>query len=96
MKAGEAVKTTCELKIAHPKLWSPADPHLYRLEVAIETDRQIAHSTSVMIGVRKVEIDAAQGLRVNGEGIKLRGGCVHHGQRPARFGVHTARGRAPR
>jgi len=75
-------EATCAMNIAKPHLWSPADPHLYRVEVAIEVDRQIADSTWLPIGVRKVEIDAAHGLRVNGEGIKLRGGCVHHDNGP--------------
>jgi beta-galactosidase len=79
---GDGTKTTCELKIANPHFWSPANPHLYRVEVAIEAGRQIAHSTWLQIGVRRVEIDAAQGLLVNGESIKLRGGCVHHDNGP--------------
>jgi beta-galactosidase len=80
--AGDAAKTTCELRIANSHLWSPADPHLYRAEVAIEADGQIADGTAMKIGVRKVEIDAAQGLRVNGESVKMRGGCVHHDNGP--------------
>jgi beta-galactosidase len=80
--AGSSSKGTCVLEIANPHLWSPADPHLYLVQVAIESDRQIADSTALQIGVRKVEIDAAQGLRVNGESIKLRGGCVHHDNGP--------------
>ncbi|MFZ0301915.1 MAG: glycoside hydrolase family 2 TIM barrel-domain containing protein [Terracidiphilus sp.] len=77
-----SAKATCALKIAKPHLWAPADPHLYRVEVAIESDLKIADSTSLQIGVRKVEIDAAQGLRINGESFKLRGGCVHHDNGP--------------
>ncbi len=80
--AGSRAESTCVLHIANPHLWSPADPHLYRVEVAIEANGLIADSTSLPIGVRKVEIDAVQGLRVNGESIKLRGGCVHHDNGP--------------
>ncbi len=94
--AGNGTKTTCELKIANQHIWSPADPHLYRVEVAIEVDRQIADSTWLPIGVRKVEIDAAQGLRVNGESIKLRGGCVHHDNGPLGSACIPAGRRAPR
>lgn len=80
--AGDGAKATCDLTIANPHLWSPSDPHLYRVEVAIESDRKIAHSASLTIGVRKVEIDAVSGLRINGESLKLRGGCVHHDNGP--------------
>jgi beta-galactosidase len=82
LPAKDGAKTTCELKISNPHLWSPAEPHLYRVEAAVEADGQIAHLTRFHLGVRKVEIDAAQGLRVNGESIKLRGGCVHHDNGP--------------
>jgi beta-galactosidase len=73
---------TCAVRLTNPRLWSPDAPHLYRAEVVIEADRKVADSTSLNIGVRKIEFDAAQGLRINGESIKLRGGCVHHDNGP--------------
>ena len=30
------------------------------------------------LGLRRVEIDPANGLRINGKPYKLRGGCIHH------------------
>ncbi|HEY6448061.1 MAG TPA: glycoside hydrolase family 2 TIM barrel-domain containing protein [Acidobacteriaceae bacterium] len=76
------VSAICELRLENPRLWSPGDPHLYRAEVYVDADGGAADSTSLSIGVRKVEIDAAQGLRINGERVKLRGGCVHHDNGP--------------
>jgi beta-galactosidase len=70
------------LQIKNPHLWSPSDPHLYRLEATLESDGKAADATAVSIGLRKVEIDAANGLRINGESLKLRGGCVHHDNGP--------------
>ena len=49
----------------------PTDPQLYRAEVLIEADRKVVDATALHIGVRKIELDAAQGLRINGETIKL-------------------------
>ncbi len=72
----------CAVRLTNPRLWSPADPQLYRAEVVVEADRRIADATWLQIGVRKVDIDAAQGLRINGESLKLRGGCVHHDNGP--------------
>ena len=80
--AGGSATATCAVHLANPRLWSPDDPHLYRAEVLIEADRKVADATALHIGVRKIEIDAAQGLRINGESIKLRGGCVHHDNGP--------------
>lgn len=73
---------SCAVRLTSPHLWSPADPYLYRAEVAVEADRRTAAATNVQIGIRTVEIDAAQGLRINGESLKLRGGCVHHDNGP--------------
>jgi len=80
--AGANATTTCVVRLNNPQLWSPDHPQLYRAEVTIEADGKVAHSTATQIGVRKVEIDAAQGLRINGESYKLRGGCVHHDNGP--------------
>ncbi len=68
----------CALKLANPKLWSPAEPSLYRAEILLESDNKPADAKSLFVGIRKIEIDAAAGLRINGEPLKLQGGCVHH------------------
>jgi beta-galactosidase len=73
---------TSTLTIKNPRLWSPSDPQLYRAEVSVESDRTPADAASVTLGLRKVEVDAAQGLRINGESMKLKGGCVHHDNGP--------------
>ncbi len=80
-KKGRAT-ATCMLHVANPHLWSLNDPHLYRAEVLLESDRKPVDATALNVGIRKIEIDAAQGLRVNGEPTKLQGGCVHHDNGP--------------
>ncbi len=72
----------CAFHVTRPHLWSPRDPHLYRAEVLLETEGRLADATTQVIGIRKVEIDASHGLRINGESVKLRGGCVHHDNGP--------------
>jgi len=39
-------------------------------------------SQSVTFGVRKISFDSVNGFQLNGESIKLLGGCVHHGNGP--------------
>jgi beta-galactosidase len=80
--AGGRTTTTCAVRLKNPRLWSPADPNLYRLEIAIETDQKVADAAELNVGIRKVEVNAAQGLRINGENIKLQGGCMHHDNGP--------------
>lgn len=82
VQPGESTAVTVELRLRNPLLWSPRNPHLYRAEVHVETEGGPADSATLPVGVRKVEIDAVRGLRINGESIKLRGGCVHHDNGP--------------
>jgi beta-galactosidase len=64
--------------VAAPQLWSTATPRLYRAQVDLMTGGILTDSTTVPFGIRTVEVDAAHGLRINGESVKLRGGCLHH------------------
>lgn len=71
-------QATQTIELRNPKLWSHAAPHLYRVEAEIVTaGRQIDHS-SATFGIRSIEVDIEHGLRINGEVVKLKGGCVHH------------------
>jgi beta-galactosidase/beta-glucuronidase len=73
--SGETVELTTDadgrlagvLALAAPRLWSPADPHLYRVEVAVADDRLVATA-----GLRRIETVGEQ-LRLNGERLYLRG-----------------------
>lgn len=55
------------LAIAAPRLWSPADPHLYGIEFTSGSDRVV-----VTAGLRSIETRGEQ-LWLNGERISLRG-----------------------
>ncbi len=66
------------INLSNPMLWSPSEPNLYRAEVVLESAEQVRDATSLNFGIRKIEIDSANGLRINGKSIKLQGGCVHH------------------
>ena len=57
--------------------WSVETPVLYACDARLITDTE-NDSASVSFGVRTVEVDARRGLLLNGEPIKLYGGCVHH------------------
>jgi len=80
--AGAVAKVTSPVQIKNPHLWSTSDPHLYSVEVLVESGSTTVDSKSIHFGFRKLELDASQGLRINGESIKLRGGCVHHDNGP--------------
>lgn len=61
------------IEVPNAKLWSAEDPFLYTVLIKTDTDERV-----IPFGIRKLECDAKQGLRVNGERILLRGGCIHH------------------
>ena len=66
------------LDLPRPKLWSPETPVLYQMECELFDGEKRADRIITPFGVRRVEIDAQNGLRINGKPYKLRGGCVHH------------------
>jgi len=66
------------ISVSAPALWSLAAPHLHRAEVELVSGGKTLDRTTTTFGIRKIEADAQRGLRINGEVVKLRGGCLHH------------------
>lgn len=66
------------LELPDARLWSSEDPHLYDAEVRLLVEGQELDRVALRTGLRTIEVDAARGLRINGESVKLRGACVHH------------------
>lgn len=71
------------LAVDDPALWSDATPSLYRVRTTLARDDGHAIDTdAVAFGIRRLQVDARRGLRINGETVKLRGACVHHDSGP--------------
>lgn len=60
------------------KLWSPDTPELYDCTVKVYAGEELLDETREHFGIRKLELDADHGLRINGESVKLQGTCIHH------------------
>lgn len=75
---GETSTAELTLDLVKPVLWSPDRPALYRLEATVQAQGWPEDRESVRFGVRKVEIDPAEGLKINGAPLKLKGACLHH------------------
>jgi beta-galactosidase len=78
LTAGAITEAQQSFEIANPRLWSADNPQLYRAEIDLlsggaETDRFVTN-----FGIRRIEVNAEKGLRINGEEVKLKGGCLHH------------------
>jgi beta-galactosidase len=70
------------IEVRSPKLWSPDSPDLYSAEVEVVVGGKVSDMVSTQFGIRKIEVDAEHGFRLNGVMLKLKGGCVHHDNGP--------------
>ena len=70
------------MEVTSPKLWSPDSPEFYSAEIEIAAAGKTLDKTSTLFGIRKIEVDAENGFRLNGQMLKLKGGCMHHDNGP--------------
>lgn len=65
--------------VARPRLWSPGTPSLYTVcSTLLSPEGTVLGTEECRFGIRSLSFDPVNGMRLNGETIKLRGGCVHH------------------
>lgn len=75
-------KAVLEMTIENPKLWSCETPALYTALASVCVGAEETDQAQTTFGVREIEITGAQGFKLNGERMKLRGGCIHHDNGP--------------
>lgn len=63
--------------LANPKLWSPEQPNLYRVDVALFKNNTLQHTLSENIGYRWFEMRPNQGFFVNDQPVLIRGTHRH-------------------
>ena len=78
LKAGEQKTLTQRIVIRDPALWSEESPALYGVESRLYDGETLIDTARDRFGIRMLSLDAARGLRVNGQSVKLRGACIHH------------------
>lgn len=78
---GETVHTQ-RIYVNNPALWSVENPNLYSCKVWIFDGENIADTAESTFGIRKLELNPKDGLKINGEKVLLRGGCIHHDNGP--------------
>jgi len=67
-----------KLIVNHPKLWDLDKPVLYKARVSLISNNQIVDQVITPFGIRSLKFDAQKGLLLNGQSVKLKGGCIHH------------------
>lgn len=63
---------TLKLTLRSPRLWSPRDPHLHRLRLALVRGGEVVDARELRVGIRRFEVTEA-GLKINGRPTFLRG-----------------------
>ncbi|MBC7320233.1 glycoside hydrolase family 2 protein [bacterium] len=66
------------LYIENPKLWSLESPNLYYCHSKMIFNERVIDEDMNYFGIRKLQLTRKEGLKLNGEIIKLRGACIHH------------------
>jgi hypothetical protein len=78
LPAGES-KTLAEWqKLSQPRLWSLAQPTLYRLVTQLKSGTELLDEVTNTFGVRTFYFDAAKGFFLNGTNLLIKGVCLHH------------------
>jgi len=82
IQANATVEIGTDMVIRNPSLWSTDSPYLYSAVTEVKANGIITDRSEIKFGVRTVSFDVKNGFRLNGQTIKLKGGCIHHDNGP--------------
>lgn len=82
VRAGGEVTVRQRLELEKPALWSVDTPALYTCRCRLVEENGSPDCAEAVFGIRKLQLDSRRGLRINGESVKLKGGCIHHDNGP--------------
>lgn len=77
LNAAASASFNTEIEIVNPSLWSVDAPILYTAVVSIQNGNQVWDEMTVPFGIRSISFDSEKGFLLNGQPIKLKGGCIH-------------------
>jgi beta-galactosidase len=80
--AGQQPEFAQEFSVGNPVLWSLDNPALYRAEVELVEDGKSVDRSEATFGIRTLRFTVTNGFELNGEMVKLKGGCMHHDNGP--------------
>ncbi len=76
----EKIEQTIHLK--NPELWDIESPYLYKAKMTLKQNGKVIDQQVQNFGVRSIHFDAQTGFTLNGQNVKLKGGCIHHDNGP--------------
>ena len=80
--AGKQQEFSQEFAVNRPVLWTLDKPALYRAEVELVDSGKILDQSGTTFGIRTLRFTVTNGFELNGEMVKLKGGCMHHDDGP--------------
>lgn len=82
IKAGKYYEFDEHIQVTEPQLWSVSEPNLYTAISEVYIGKKLSDIYETTFGIRSISFDAKKGFQLNGETMKLKGGCVHHDNGP--------------
>ena len=76
--AGASIEFKFSALLAHPRLWEPDYPHVYRVVSSLRLAGDTIDTSEIPLGIRHARWDTASGFYINGQHVKLHG----WGQKP--------------
>lgn len=64
--------------LTRPALWSTDHPTMYNVQTQVKKGGSVVDEYCTPFGIRAFVFDPAKGFSINGQGMKLKGVCLHH------------------
>ena len=77
LKTGVKSTINEEIEIIKPALWSVDSPVLYTAVISIKTGNELQDELTETFGIRSISFESGKGFLLNGNPLKLKGGCIH-------------------
>ncbi|HEX8104953.1 MAG TPA: glycoside hydrolase family 2 TIM barrel-domain containing protein [Solirubrobacteraceae bacterium] len=87
MGAGGVREVRGSVRVARPKLWSPATPNLYPVTVTAAGAGRALATYKLHTGIRSIKVSRDGRLLLNGRAVNLRGVGLHEDSREQGFAV---------
>jgi len=83
---GQVVTVNLSANIQNPQRWIPCEltddpnalPARYEVVAELTSDGTVQDRLEAPLGLRTVTMSPEEGLRINGQPLVLKGGCIHH------------------
>lgn len=82
LAAGAKADVVQRLTVDSPERWSVERPRLYTAVTEVRQRGRLLDRVATPFGIRTISFDAPHGFRLNGQPLKLKGGCLHHDHGP--------------